>query len=148
MTENESEPPVTIPADESDYEQQQRSDGPTIAPPVSFANELGRSLLGMIGSVLFMLRGAAGFFAVAAPILLVGYQSYAWLRFGAWPRLNIVWALDQLGVSRPYVDWVGLQQVIDLLLAGPLSVTALVLGIVIASLAELCLSHVPYEHQP
>jgi hypothetical protein len=62
-------------------------------------------------------------------LLILGYQVIAWLRFGEWWTLNgsmVVSAINR-GHS-PKFSWVGVEQIVNLLLGLPLALHAFVLG--------------------
>jgi hypothetical protein len=58
---------------------------------------------------------------------ILGWQSFQWLRFGAWPRLDMLDLFD----SHPYASWVGVQKLIDWWLGTSLSVNLFVIGLVL-----------------
>ena len=61
---------------------------------------------------------------------ILAWQAYQWLQTGIWTPLPISNLFDFFGWSKQFTDWVGLQQILSLLLEIPSS--AVVLAVAIA----------------
>lgn len=70
---------------------------------------------GVVASVGAVLALLGAFFA---PLSILGWQGFTWLKFGYWPPVPVM----ALATGRPHMEWVGLQQLLDGFLDGcPLS---------------------------
>jgi hypothetical protein len=61
---------------------------------------------------------------------ILAWQAYQWLQTGIWTPLPISNLFDFFGSSKQFTDWVGLQQILSLLLEIPSR--AVVLAVAIA----------------
>lgn len=68
-----------------------------------------------------------GFFGV--PVLIIGGQVLDWLKQGEWTPFPF-WKLAEIvGISRPRVDWLGVQKMIDWFYDLPAAVGLCLLGV-------------------
>lgn len=47
--------------------------------------------------------------AVFAPLCILGWQAFTWLKFGYWPPVSVVALYDK----PPHLEWVGLQRLLE-----------------------------------
>ena len=59
----------------------------------------------------------AGGFAVLAGIITGGLHLLSWLQDGVWPSYSTAQMLRDLGLGEPRVSWVGVQKILDWILA-------------------------------
>jgi hypothetical protein len=75
-----------------------------------------------------------GLLGMACMPAIWGYQIFYWLRWGEWLPISIGDSIRWAGISQPRFAWRGVQQVSDLVMTAPLSVTifAVSLGVMVA----------------
>lgn len=64
--------------------------------------------------------------AYVGPFVILGGQTFIWLRDGYWPALPLARTLEHFDLPYPMVSWLGVQKIIDWLCSMP---TAAVLPI-------------------
>ena len=64
---------------------------------------------------------AAIFCFTVVALLILGWQAYTWLKTGVWPLLPVAAVPDWIGLARPEISWMGLQRILDWLLACSIS---------------------------
>jgi hypothetical protein len=74
--------------------------------------------------------GLVIFATLVAIALTLVYQVLSWLKLGIWPGYSISQMLAELGFARPTATWVGVQQIIDVLLELHASLAMLAIGVV------------------
>ncbi len=60
-------------------------------------------------------------YATGGPTVILGWQAYAWLKFGFWTPLPLIVAVNALGVELPQVQWTSIQKIIEYIFGCPLS---------------------------
>jgi hypothetical protein len=83
--------------------------------------------------VLAILYGASFFVGLAGFLIaacIVGWQVLQWLQLGEWVPVSVVDALPFFGVEYPHAKWLGVQKIMEQIVALPLSMfVILVFGI-------------------
>jgi hypothetical protein len=74
--------------------------------------------------VCYMIGGGL---ILAAPVIVV-YQSYLWLRSGVWTEFPALKIWEWCNWNTPVVGWIGVQRIVDTLIAWPLSLWVVALG--------------------
>jgi hypothetical protein len=86
------------------------------------------------------VKGAAGVVALFIALLpgsallltclgIIGWQCLSWLRAGHWTPLAIRDGWHWLGIAEPATSWLGVNEIIDMALNGPLSFGVFVAGL-------------------
>ncbi|NWG46319.1 MAG: hypothetical protein HXY25_07195 [Alphaproteobacteria bacterium] len=57
---------------------------------------------------------------------IIGWQALQWLQTARWPRLNLAFALEQIGLEKPFTPFLGLNVIADWM---PLSLAAFIVTI-------------------
>ena len=86
--------------------------------------------------------------AVVVPVLILGYQSFEWLRSSQWPPIPVarvlVWVqADASAILAP--GWPGVNRVLNWVLAAPLSLFLFVAGLLLHLLSGLLFPRAPRE---
>jgi hypothetical protein len=59
----------------------------------------------------------------SSSVIVLGWQTYDWLRLGIWTDLNLAWGLTEAGLPVPQSSWLGIQKILDWFLSLPLAVS-------------------------
>jgi hypothetical protein len=92
-------------------------------------------------------------FAIGASGLVIGggiisWQALQWLRNGYWISITVQDAFDWLGVSAPVFQWVGVERIVQFLLASPSSIAIIVVFLVVAGFVFfLAADQERYDHE-
>jgi hypothetical protein len=62
---------------------------------------------------------------------VIGWQVLEWLRLGAWPVVTVQSLFNHFDLARPESSWVGVQKIIDYVLASSLAAAFPVTGLLI-----------------
>ena len=77
-----------------------------------------------------------GFVLLAGPII-IGWQSYSWLRTGVWTALPISKAFQYFEWPIPSTSWLGLQKLIGWVFDIPTSLAVFVLSIIVVMICSI-----------
>jgi hypothetical protein len=75
-----------------------------------------------LASIPIFLLGAVVLFGPG----VLCWQVYQWLKTGKWSPVPVSWALEYAGFQYPYLEWRGVQKIVDAFLDLPLSVVSFV----------------------
>jgi hypothetical protein len=59
---------------------------------------------------------------LCSSLVVLGWQTYDWLRRGMWTDLNLAWGLTEADLPVPQSSWLGVQKILDWFLSLPLAV--------------------------
>ena len=76
---------------------------------------------GELFEILGFVIGAAGLFLLLAGPVEFGWELLTWLKTGVWPDLTVAEGIAWLGWPEPTFSWVGVQRILDWIMASDLS---------------------------
>lgn len=72
---------------------------------------------------------------LASPLVILGWQSLHWLRFGVWEPWPVWRAIQHVGWRFPETEWAGVQRILWWLLDLPLALAIPLMGVALLWLA-------------
>lgn len=84
--------------------------------------------------------------AFLSAAVIVAWQTYFWLRYGAWPSLEVIDGLHYFGLRTPQVTWIGFQTLIEYGVSQTLAF-GIFIAFLIASLVSFCVMSVAAQEE-
>lgn len=90
----------------------------------------------LLGSGFWGLVIALGVVLILVLPGMAIYEVYTWLRYGAWPSINMYDVLLYAKVDAPKVNWIGIQRISDWICKQQIILTVPIFGVLVAIIAS------------